>query len=162
MKGGLAVATGEKHDQKYKADLGNRIIEMRKAKGLNQKELAEALNISATRLNYWEKGKSASSAFFIDQIAQALGVSVSQFLGWDEIMGFEDYLSSLGYSVSHQVTKWHNEPEEHGDCPIADESFIEIQSISTGKKYSFTSEEFDRFRLSIKQAVEFALYQSDK
>lgn len=54
------------------------------------------------------------------------------------------------------------EPEEHGDCPIADESFIEIQSISTGKKYSFTSEEFDRFRLSIKQAVEFALYQSDK
>ena len=26
----------------------------------------------------------------------------------------------------------------------------------------FTAEEFDRFRLSIKQAVEFALYQSDK
>lgn len=158
----MDLPTGEKHDQKYKADLGNRIIEMRKAKGMNQKELAEALDISPTRLNYWEKGKSAPSAFFIDQIAQALGVSVSQFLGWDELTGFEDYLSSLGYSVKHEVTEWHTESEENGEVQIPDEVTIEIHSLSDGKKYIFTSEEFDRFRLSIKQSVEFALYQSEK
>lgn len=38
--------------------LGERLIMLRKEKNLTQKQLAEELMCSATRLNYWEKGKS--------------------------------------------------------------------------------------------------------
>ena len=37
--------------------LGERLIMLRKEKNLTQKQLAEELMCSATRLNYWEKGK---------------------------------------------------------------------------------------------------------
>ena len=157
-KGGETVASGEKQ---YKADLGNRIIELRKARGLNQKELAEKLGISPTRLNYWEKGKSAPSIAFIDKIADVLSVPVSTLLGWDEENGFIDYLSSLGYSVNQAVTKWHEEVQDQGTAPIPDVITVEITSLSSGKKYHFSLEKFDSFRLNIKKAVEFFLYQSE-
>ena len=37
--------------------LGKRLVKIRKEKGLTQKRLAELLDITPTRLNYWEKDK---------------------------------------------------------------------------------------------------------
>ena len=49
------MATGNNLDR-CKKDFGENLVFLRKAKGLNQKEFAQALDISPTRLNYWEKG----------------------------------------------------------------------------------------------------------
>lgn len=151
-----------------KKDFGENLVFLRKAKGLNQKEFAQALDISPTRLNYWEKGKSLPDLIWAKRMAEVLGVSISRLMGWDENeirknLGFIEYLSSLGYSVNQKVVKWHWEGGSEEDrVQVPDEWIVEIQSLTEGKSYSFTEDSFDQFQNTIEQAVQFALYQSKK
>lgn len=61
--------------------LGERIVAMRKEKGITQKELAERLNISPTRLNYWEKDKRFPPIPMINAISEILGVDGNYLIG---------------------------------------------------------------------------------
>lgn len=161
------MATGNDLDR-CKKQFGENLVFLRKAKGLNQKEFAQALDISPTRLNYWEKGKSLPDLIWAKRMAEVLGISVSRLMGWDETeirksLGFSEYLSALGYTVNQEVVKWHWEGDTKEDrVQIPDEWNIEVTSLSDGKKYSFTSDSFDQFQNTIEQAVQFALYQSSK
>ncbi|NSL19575.1 helix-turn-helix domain-containing protein [Tatlockia micdadei] len=59
-----------------KKEIGRRILEARKAKGLTLKELGElAGNLKQTRLTNWEQGTRAPGPEEIKQLAQALDVS---------------------------------------------------------------------------------------
>lgn len=161
------MPTGDNLDR-CKKEFGENLVFLRKAKGLNQKEFAQALDISPTRLNYWEKGKSLPDLIWAKRMAEVLGVSVSRLMGWDETgirksLGFIEYLSALGYTVNQEVVKWHWEGDTEEDrVRIPDEWDIEVTSLSDGQKYSFTSVSFDQFQNTIEQAVQFALYQSSK
>ncbi len=161
------MATGENLDR-CKKEFGENLVFLRKAKGMNQKEFAQALDISPTRLNYWEKGKSLPDLLWAKQMADVLGVSVSRLMGWEETgikrnLAFVEYLSSLGYSVDQEVVKWHWEGSTAEDrVQVPDEWAIEVCSLADGKKYPFTTDSFDRFQGTIEQAVQFALYQSEK
>lgn len=54
------------------ASFGSNLIEIRKGKGLTQKALAEMLEITPTRLNYWEKDKRFPDLDMIRKLAEAL------------------------------------------------------------------------------------------
>jgi ribosome-binding protein aMBF1 (putative translation factor) len=58
--------------------LGERIKEAREAKGINQKELAEKINISASLLCLSEKGKRNISEELLCDIADALDMLVDE------------------------------------------------------------------------------------
>lgn len=59
-----------------KKEIGRRILEARKARGLTLKELGElAGNLKQTRLTNWEQGTRAPGPEEIKQLAQALDVS---------------------------------------------------------------------------------------
>lgn len=60
---------------------GERIVAIRKEKGLSQKSLAEQLGISPTRLNYWEKDKRFPPIPMLNQISEILGVDGDYLLG---------------------------------------------------------------------------------
>ncbi len=69
-----------------------RLVERRESLGISQKELASRLNITPTRLNYWEKGKREPDVFYIKAIAKELDVTGD----WLLETGFEDqYRPSL-------------------------------------------------------------------
>ena len=61
--------------------LGERIVYYRKKAGFNQKGLAEALGISATRLNYYEKDKREPDIKMINALCKALNVDGDTLLG---------------------------------------------------------------------------------
>lgn len=65
--------------------LGERIVEIRKKRGMSQKKLAEKLNISPTRLNYWEKDKRFPPIPMINAISAALQVDANYLIGQSEI-----------------------------------------------------------------------------
>lgn len=65
--------------------LGERIVEIRKDRGISQKELAEKLHISPTRLNYWEKDKRFPPIPMINAISAALQVDANYLIGQSEI-----------------------------------------------------------------------------
>jgi transcriptional regulator with XRE-family HTH domain len=166
-KGCEYVVTGENLSL-CKKEFGENLVSLRKAKGMNQKEFAQALGISPTRLNYWEKGKSLPDLIWAKRMADVLGVSISRLMGWNETgikqyLGFLEYLSSIGYSVNQEVVKWHWEGTTAEDrVQIPDEIVVEVCSLADGKKYRFTADSFDHFQNNIEQAVQFALYQSEK
>ena len=60
---------------------GQRLIEARENKKMNQKQLAEALGITPTRLNYWEKDKRQPDVSMIQALAETLEVSADYLIG---------------------------------------------------------------------------------
>ena len=60
--------------------LVSRIIELRNQKGLNQKQLAEAIGIDPSSMNRVEKGERAVSVAELVQLASVLDVRVEDLL----------------------------------------------------------------------------------
>lgn len=61
---------------------------MSKAK-VSQRELADRVNITPTRLNYWVKDKREPDVFYIKALSEALGVT------GDELLGIESHNKPL-------------------------------------------------------------------
>ena len=59
-------------------ELGNRILEIRKRKGLSQEELAEMAGISLRTLQRIEKGETEPRGYTLKSICQALGTDVEE------------------------------------------------------------------------------------
>lgn len=60
-----------------------KITERRISLNMSQRELAEKLGITPTRLNYWEKGKREPDLHYIKALARELGVSGDYLLETD-------------------------------------------------------------------------------
>ena len=63
---------------------GERIVYYRKLAGFTQKSLADALEISPTRLNYWEKDKREPDIMMLNRLCAILKVDADVMLGRDE------------------------------------------------------------------------------
>ena len=68
-------------------DLGNRILDLRRKKEMNQNELAEKANTTRSTVSKWETGDSEPSATQLKLLADAFGVSVDYLLGNDSSIG---------------------------------------------------------------------------
>ena len=60
---------------------GERLTRSRIAMGYTQKSFADALDISPTRLNYWEHDKREPDVEWIKKIASVLNVSTDYLIG---------------------------------------------------------------------------------
>lgn len=63
---------------------GEKLVHYRTKKQMTQKALAEALNITPTRLNYWEKDKRQPDVEMIRQLSEVLDVSADVLIGYKE------------------------------------------------------------------------------
>lgn len=145
---------------------GKRLIAARKKKNITQKHLSEILNITPTRLNYWEKDKRKPDIEMIKRIANALGVQTDELLGLgiaEEINHshlIEEYFNSLGFSIEYQVTKWHY--EDVIDEPNIREQIVDdAVYILTKDEHSasFTIKEFEELQSDAKEVIEGRFYK---
>ena len=74
-------ATVAVSDKAFYVQLGQRITEARKAQGLTQTQLAEALGIAQQTLAHYEGGKLRVAVALLAPLAQTLGVSVEELVG---------------------------------------------------------------------------------
>lgn len=91
--------------------IGSRIKEVRKRKGLTQREMADKLNLAYSTYSNYENNHREPSFDIIEQAADILGVTLEYLMGLAETSSnlkkdytlnksvFIDYLYSLGYSV---------------------------------------------------------------
>ena len=63
------------------ANLGRRIARARRYVGLTQKDLADKVGVTAQAVSKWERGSACPDISILDEIAEALKVSVSELLG---------------------------------------------------------------------------------
>lgn len=145
-------------------EIGNRIREARVQAGLKQKELAEKIGVSESRVSQYEKGSQNPRIGTLLKIADALGVSVQSLCGdqWESInyeartelhSPFRKYLWSLGYRT---ITAFESEPlgESEVNIPIG---YTVISS--SNQKTVFTKEQFEAFETAIADSVNYQIWQ---
>lgn len=72
-----------------KEKTGQLITELRKEKGLTQKQLAEALNVTDKAVSKWERGLSFPDISMLEPISELLGVSIMELLAGERQSGEE-------------------------------------------------------------------------
>ena len=63
-----------------KLSLGAFIAQLRKEKGLTQKQLSEILGVSDKTISHWEREESAPDISILPILASTLGVTVDELL----------------------------------------------------------------------------------
>ena len=88
-----------------KYEIGMRIRKYREACNLSQKELADMLNISSSRISNWEQGINRPDADMLTNICVALNVSPSELL--DVRLSSDEYTNK----EKEVITAYRNKPE---------------------------------------------------
>ncbi len=65
-------------------NLGRKIASARRRAGLTQNDLAVRVGVTAQAVSKWEQGRSCPDIAILDEIADALGISLITLLGMDE------------------------------------------------------------------------------
>ena len=68
-----------------KKEIGSKISAIRKERGLTQKELAEKIHVSDKSVSKWETGMHFPDIAIMEDLAMALGVSVVELLGLENV-----------------------------------------------------------------------------
>lgn len=63
-----------------KYEIGNRIRKFREVRGMSQKQLADSINVSNSRVSNWEQGINRPDADILAEICRVLNVSPSELL----------------------------------------------------------------------------------
>lgn len=71
--------------EKFRIRLGLRIRDLRLKKGLEQGELAAILNKDKQFVNRYEKQGANPSAYILNQIAIALGITLNDLIDFSEV-----------------------------------------------------------------------------
>lgn len=158
--------------------IGKKIKEARISKGLSQAELGDKIGLSGVAIMRYEKGQREPKQKTLIDIADALGVSPTELLGWGELEkqakeydDFTEYVKSLGYAVT-EISEPCLIPEElvpdefkeelNGEHCLCGESYSVIVS-NKDVKAVFTQEEFEALQKQNKANIDGAiLLQSQK
>ena len=70
-----------------KEKTGQLIAELRKEKGLNQKQLADALNVTDKAVSKWERGLSFPDISMLEPLSDLLGVTIMEILAGERSGG---------------------------------------------------------------------------
>jgi len=163
--------------------IGTKIKEVRKKKGIKQKDMAKKLNIPVSTYANYENNHREPSTEMLDAIADVLGVSVFElirkgkyfdmkfnpdgklFKEINEGLYFIEYLESIGYTVEIQpeVLEWHYEDviedgKVIGKAQIADKETYTVTMIKNKDKITFTEKEFEEFQSTIKNSVDYQVW----
>ncbi len=64
--------------------VGRRIAEARRKSGITQSALAVRVGVTAQAVSKWEQGRSCPDIAILDEIADALGISLFELLGMEK------------------------------------------------------------------------------
>lgn len=74
-------APAERTKLRNKAEFGNKICAVRKAKGFTQPQLAKMIGVTKNSITNWEKGTSRPELAIIPKLCAALGISTDSLFG---------------------------------------------------------------------------------
>lgn len=88
-----------------KYEIGIRIRKYRELRGLSQKELADLIGVSNSRVSNWEQGINRPNADIISDLCRALDVSPS------ELLDIQISTDSLNEQERKLISAYRNKPE---------------------------------------------------
>ena len=91
--------------------IGKFILEMRKQKGLTQKELAELVGISDKTISKWECGNSMPDISYLEALCNSLGITVNELLSGQSLTG-ESYSEKAEENIMALMKENENNKKE--------------------------------------------------
>ena len=82
--------------------IGQKILQLRKEKGLTQEQLADELGVSAAAVSKWETDNSYPDITLLCPLARALGTNVDTLLQFEQTLSDDEVINmvtSLHYIV---------------------------------------------------------------
>lgn len=160
-----------------KLQLSHNIVRYRKIKGMTQKQLADALEVSTSRVSNWEQGINLPSSGMMVALSKILSVSTDALYGVTpeeaaiaQESALFDYLSTLEVIIKHnQLIKriekvYDNQGNPSGELYIPDTSPDKPCCILyyDGKELHYTNREFKAFQAEIEQSIEYQLWKKNQ
>ena len=100
---------------------GQRLSTLRKSQGMSQRELAQKLESFREMIDYYERRAANPSLEFIQQVAQALKVSVAELLGSE---------AKTSRGKPGPAPQWQRRLEQIRELPRKEQEFI-LQLLDT-------------------------------
>ena len=82
--------------------IGKFILQLRKEKGMTQKELAEKLGVTDRAISKWENGRGMPELSLMKALCDELGVSVNELLSGEKIER-EDYQEKFEENIINTI-----------------------------------------------------------
>lgn len=120
-------------------NIGQKIKELRKKRGLTQKELGKRLNVSYQMIAQYESGRRKPKIEQLRKIAQALSVDLSEFTSdnFRELPEFK--LEVYGTAITNLI-----EQIKEGPCPLSkDMSNILLEELNQCIKKAYAIEDIE-------------------
>lgn len=115
-------------DKEYLRKFGERVKNFRKQKGLSQEQLANALGYTSSNarsaVSKIERGLYDLSAAKIKQLSRALGVSVSELMGWNDET-IEEQLTADELEIVQMYRAFNDEGREEAHKRLDEMSQID-------------------------------------
>ena len=136
--------------------IGQRIAELRKAKGLTQAELADLIGVSHQAVSQWERNETLPDILTIPALAELFGESVSAIMGMEELKNknntentvsddessFDDSKPEPEFTAEYtERTDTDSDGNTDGDCEKNDN--IEIHSGKGNRTIDLTKDEYE-------------------
>ena len=131
--------------------LSDRLKELRKKKGLTQKDLAEIIDVNRVTYTNWENGKRTPEPVKIVELATALDTTVDYLLGKTNVNYFEQANILLNELENNSNKRELSNEELERLLTIREEMMKNIDTIfSIGqKKFNMSDEEVAYFKFLI-------------
>lgn len=89
------ITYGKEKAARMRTKLGERIAELRKARGITQEQLAGFVGVSAPAVSKWETGSSCPDISLLCPVARALGVNADQLLQFEDILPEDEMIKHM-------------------------------------------------------------------
>ncbi|MBO4494452.1 MAG: helix-turn-helix transcriptional regulator [Clostridiales bacterium] len=96
-----------------KEKTGQLITELRKEKGLTQKQLADALNVTDKAVSKWERGLSFPDISMLEPISELLGISIMEILAGERQSGDGTLTREEAQDLIHASVELSDEEIRH-------------------------------------------------
>lgn len=118
----------------FSVKFGENLTSLRKQKGLTKAELGKLLNVSATSVGYWEKGKTKPKLDMMNKLAEILDVPVASLMNWDAEFNPEGKLAK-------EVKTLDDISEQYGKEAVQMlELFSQLNAVGMVKALEYTSD----------------------
>jgi len=111
-------------------DFGNKIVELRKKKGLNRDDLGNVVGTSGAMIGKYERDEMTSSVEMAKKIADALDVSLDYLVGYSSVL-VKDKKMAYRLELLDKIS----EEDRKTILKVMDSLLKEAQTASLNKKF---------------------------
>lgn len=97
--------------------VGSLIFQLRKEKGMTQKQLADRMNISDKTISKWERGQGCPDISLLPELAEILDINISDILS-GEIISNDLIIGNIYKMKFYMCSRCHNLMTAMGDAQI--------------------------------------------